>query len=66
MSYDHFIFSFFKMVPHRISSRSREMRVYPTMESMTAVLTWPFSLEGLPSHLTGMLRASKDFLTFSS
>ena len=54
------------MVPHCISSRSREMRVYPTMESLTAVLTWPFSLEGLPSHLTGMLRASKDFLTFSS
>lgn len=67
VSHDHFIFSFLNMVPHCISSRVREVWVYPTVESMTAVLTWPFSLEaGLPSHLTGTLRALKDFLTFSS
>ena len=60
MSHDHFIFPFLKMVPHCISSRNREMWVYPTVESMTAVLTWPFSLEaGLPSLSRGCCRPQK-------
>ena len=36
------------------------MWVYPTVESMTAVLTWPFSLEaGLPSLSRGCCRPQK-------